>query len=122
MFSKVFIDKLLATVDIVSVIDNIIPLKKTGTIYKALCPFHKEKTPSLVVYPNSQSYHCHGCGGGGNAVTFLMSYNFIDFPQAIIYLCDKYQIPVRRTGKKGTIWETERKKKRRKLRQKNIKK
>lgn len=78
-----FIDDLLVRVDIVDLIDSHLPLKKAGNSYKARCPFHTEKTPSFSVNRNKQFYHCFGCGAGGNAISFLMEFNHLDFVEAV---------------------------------------
>ncbi len=78
-----FIDDLLTRIDIVEVIDNRVPLKKAGHEYKACCPFHNEKTPSFTVSQVKQFYHCFGCGEHGNAISFLMDYEHMDFVEAI---------------------------------------
>ncbi len=83
LIPQAFIDELLARVDIVSVIDARVPLKKAGHEYKACCPFHNEKTPSFYVSPSKQFYHCFGCGAHGTAVGFLMEYERLEFPDAI---------------------------------------
>lgn len=78
-----FIDDLLHRVDIVEVIDKRVSLKKSGKNYSACCPFHNEKTPSFSVQPERQFYYCFGCGEGGNAIGFVMSFDGVDFPQAV---------------------------------------
>ena len=78
-----FIDDLLVRIDIVDLIDSHTPLKKTGTNYVACCPFHNEKTPSFSVSRNKQFFHCFGCGVSGNAISFLMMLNNLDFIEAI---------------------------------------
>jgi len=78
-----FIDDLLVRVDIVDLIDSHVPLKKTGSNYMARCPFHNEKTPSFSVNRKKQFYHCFGCGASGNAISFLMDYNHLDFVEAV---------------------------------------
>ncbi len=78
-----FIDDLLVRVDIVDLIDSHVPLKKTGSSYTARCPFHTEKSPSFSVNRKKQFYHCFGCGVGGNAISFLMSFSHLDFVEAI---------------------------------------
>lgn len=78
-----FIDDLLERADIVDIIDSRLALRKTGRNYSALCPFHKEKTPSFSVNPDKQFYYCFGCGAGGNALGFLMDYERLDFPVAV---------------------------------------
>jgi len=83
-----FIDDLLVRVDIVDLIDSLVPLKKTGNHYKALCPFHAEKSPSFSVNRKQQFYHCFGCGVGGNAISFLMAFSHLGFVEAIEDLAD----------------------------------
>lgn len=78
-----FIDDLLERTDIVELIDARVKLKKTGSNYSALCPFHNEKTPSFSVNPDKQFYYCFGCGAGGNAISFLMDYERSDFVETI---------------------------------------
>ncbi|MEW6189097.1 MAG: DNA primase [Actinomycetota bacterium] len=75
--------------DLVEVISEYVPLKKSGRTFKALCPFHKEKTPSFIVDPVKQLYHCFGCGIGGNVFTFIMKMDNIDFPDAVRALADR---------------------------------
>ncbi|MBN2285620.1 MAG: DNA primase [Tissierellales bacterium] len=87
------IDEILNLTDIVDVIDGYISLKKSGTNYTALCPFHKEKTPSFSVSPDKQIFHCFGCGEGGNAITFLMKYSHLSFVEALKVLADRAGIP-----------------------------
>lgn len=78
-----FIDELLVRVDIVDLIDSHVPLKKTGANYVARCPFHAEKTPSFSVNPKKQFFYCFGCGAGGNAISFLMDFNHLNFVEAV---------------------------------------
>jgi DNA primase len=78
-----FIDDLLVRVDIVDLIDAHLPLKKTGANFVARCPFHTEKTPSFSVNRDKQFYYCFGCGASGNAITFLMEFNRLDFVEAV---------------------------------------
>ncbi|MCM8770937.1 MAG: DNA primase [Candidatus Omnitrophica bacterium] len=83
------LDEILSRVDIVEVISSFIPLKRAGRNFKALCPFHHEKTASFMVNPAKQIYHCFGCGVGGNAFNFLMRYERIEFPEAVEQLAKK---------------------------------
>ncbi len=69
--------------DIVELVGAYTPLKKAGRSYKGLCPFHQEKTPSFVVFPDSQNFHCFGCGKGGDIFTFQMEVEKVDFPEAL---------------------------------------
>lgn len=83
MIPESFIQELLARVDIVEIIDRVVPLKKAGANYQACCPFHKEKSPSFTVSPAKQFYHCFGCGAHGTAIGFLMEHQGLNFPDAI---------------------------------------
>ncbi|GAB3477378.1 DNA primase [Marinomonas epiphytica] len=78
-----FIDELLARTDLTDVVASRISLKKTGQNYTALCPFHNEKSPSFSVNPNKQFYYCFGCGAGGNAISFVMDHDHMDFVDAV---------------------------------------
>ena len=80
--------------DIVSIISGYIPLKQTGRSFKALCPFHHEKTPSFVVSPEKQIFHCFGCGAGGNVFGFVMKYENMTFVEAVELLADKVGISI----------------------------
>lgn len=76
-------------IDIVTLISEYVPLKKTGRNFKAPCPFHSEKTPSFVVSPERQIWHCFGCNLGGDCFTFLMQYENLEFPEALRTLAKK---------------------------------
>jgi DNA primase len=83
-----FIDDLRNRVDIVDFIRGFVPLKRQGQNYVGLCPFHAEKTPSFVVSPHKQIFHCFGCGKGGNVYTFLMEQGGLNFPEAVTHLAN----------------------------------
>lgn len=83
------LEDILSRVDIVEVIAGYIPLKRAGRNFKALCPFHHEKTPSFMVSPDRQIYHCFGCNAGGNAFNFLMQHERLEFPEAVEVLAKK---------------------------------
>ncbi len=80
---RAFIDDLIDRIDIVEVIDHRVKLKKSGKNYSACCPFHDEKSPSFTVSPDKQFYYCFGCGATGNALSFLMEYERVPFPDAV---------------------------------------
>jgi len=77
------IEQIAAANDIVEVIGSYFPLKRAGANFKALCPFHQEKTPSFIVSASRQTFHCFGCGAGGSVFRFVMDYEHIDFPSAV---------------------------------------
>lgn len=83
MIDNASIESLKNSVDIVDVIGSFIELRKAGTNYKANCPFHGEKTPSFVVSPSKQIYHCFGCGLGGDSIKFVMELEKLSYPEAI---------------------------------------
>ncbi len=88
------IEQIAAANDIVEVIGSYFPLKRAGSSFKALCPFHQEKTPSFNVSPQRQSFHCFGCGAGGSVFRFVMDYEHLDFPSAVKKLAARVGIPV----------------------------
>lgn len=79
MYASEVIDEVVSRSDIVDIISGYIKLKKNGSSYVGLCPFHNEKSPSFSVSPGKQLYHCFGCGVGGNVITFVMEYEIIRF-------------------------------------------
>ena len=83
MIPQEILDRIIDALDIVEVVSEYVPLKKTGRNFKACCPFHNEKTPSFVVSPEKQIYHCFGCSAGGNAIGFIMKQENISFPEAV---------------------------------------
>ena len=74
------VDEIMSRADIVEVISDFVTLRKAGSSYKGLCPFHNEKTPSFVVTPSKGIFHCFGCGKGGTVVTFLMEHEQMTYP------------------------------------------
>lgn len=85
---------ILESINIVDLISEYTPLKRTGRNYKGLCPFHNEKTPSFSVSEEKQFYHCFGCGVGGDAIKFIQEIENFDFLDAIEYLADKYGLDI----------------------------
>ncbi len=83
MIDNASIESLKNSIDIVDVIGSYIELRKAGANYKANCPFHGEKTPSFVVSPSKQIYHCFGCGVGGDSIKFVMELEKLSYPEAI---------------------------------------
>ncbi|MBN6709889.1 DNA primase [Haemophilus haemoglobinophilus] len=91
-----FIDDILARTDIVELINSRVKLKKQGRDYQACCPFHHEKTPSFTVSQKKQFYHCFGCHAHGNAISFLMEYDKLEFVEAVEELAALHGLEVPR--------------------------
>lgn len=100
MIAKESIENLKSSIDIVDLIGNFIELKKMGANYKAPCPFHNEKTPSFVVSPVKQIYHCFGCGIGGDGITFVMELEKLSYPEAIEKIASIYNFTLEYTNEK----------------------
>ncbi len=112
------IEQIAAANDIVEVIGAYFPLKRAGANFKALCPFHQEKTPSFTVSPSRQTFHCFGCGAGGSVFRFVMDYEHIDFPLAVRKLAARAGITVVEKSRGGGVDDEERQ---RELRQRLLK-
>ncbi|MCP4274179.1 MAG: DNA primase [Gammaproteobacteria bacterium] len=93
---QAFLDEVLARTDLVELIDSRVPLKKSGTNYSACCPFHNEKTPSFSVNQDKQFFHCFGCGISGNAISFLMEYDRLEFLDAVDDFASTLGLEIRR--------------------------
>ncbi len=92
MITKESIENLKNHLDVVDVVSQFIQLKKSGANFKANCPFHGEDTPSFVVSPQKQIYHCFGCGVGGDSIKFVMEYEKLSYPEAIEKLASMYNV------------------------------
>src|SRR3954466_11810296 len=92
LFSTDVRERIRSANDIVDVVGSCIPLKKAGANFQALCPFHKEKSPSFNVNPHMQIFRCFGCGKGGDVFKFVMEYESIDYPEAVKRLADRANI------------------------------
>ena len=92
IISKETIQCIIAETDIVEVISGYFPLKRAGTNFLALCPFHNEKTPSFNITPSRQIFHCFGCGEGGDVIRFVMLYENLPFPDAATRLAERVGI------------------------------
>ena len=100
MIAQDSIEALKARLDIVDVVGSYVELKKAGGNYKAPCPFHDEKSPSFVVSPQKQIYHCFGCGAGGDSVKFVMEYEKLNYPEALEKLAESYNFTLTHTDDK----------------------
>ncbi len=94
MVEREKIDEIIRRTDIVDLVSQYIQLKRVGKNYRALCPFHAERDPSFYVNPEKQIYYCFGCKKGGNAISFLMDYEHLDFPDALRKLAKNLGIDI----------------------------
>lgn len=112
MISKTVIEDVLSRTDIENLISGYVSLKRAGSVYKGLCPFHSEKSPSFMVYPATSSFYCFGCGIGGDAVTFIKQMEHLDYPDAIEFLAKRAGITIIReengTGSREKKFKSER--------------
>lgn len=94
------IDEVNEAADMVELVSNYVSLKRAGNVYKGLCPFHSEKTPSFIVTPHRHMFHCFGCGVGGGPIRFLMMITGRSFPEAVEELGRRYGVtlPIREEG------------------------
>lgn len=92
MISKESIDRVKSQASIVQIISETVNLKRSGSNYSGLCPFHTEKTPSFHVREHTNSFHCFGCGKSGNVITYVMERSALSFPEAVEFLADKFGI------------------------------
>lgn len=94
MIDHLTVEKIKEAANIVDVVSEFVTLKKSGSNYKGLCPFHNEKTPSFYVSPARGTCHCFGCGKGGNSITFIMEHEQMTYPEALRWLANKYHIEI----------------------------
>ena len=106
------VDKIKNKIDVADLIGGYIPIKRAGRNFKAVCPFHNEKSPSFVISPERQIWHCFGCNKGGDIFTFIEEYERMDFPESLKLLADKANIKLTKTAflthqdeKKARIYE-----------------
>ncbi len=92
LFPDSVIDQIREKCNIAEIISEYIPLKRAGRNFRALCPFHQEKTPSFMVSPDKGIFHCFGCSAGGNVFNFIMKYEGLEFPQAVRLLAEKTEV------------------------------
>ena len=86
------VQRIKEAAQIIDIIGECVSLKRAGANLKGLCPFHAEKTPSFMVNPARQSFHCFGCGEGGDVFSFMMKYYNLTFPETLKQLAQRYQI------------------------------
>lgn len=88
-YSEDLVEEVRMKNDIVDMVSGYVKLKKQGSNYMGLCPFHNEKSPSFSVSRQKQMYYCFGCGVGGNVFTFAMEYENLTFPEAVEFLAER---------------------------------
>lgn len=93
-YTKESVQRLREAVDIIDLISRYVPLKRAGTTFKGICPFHDEKTPSFTVNKATRHYHCFGCGAHGDALSFLMVHERFEFRQALEFLSERFGVPL----------------------------
>ena len=98
-YSDEIIEEVIGRNDIVDIISGYVHLKKKGSNYFGLCPFHNEKSPSFSVSQPKQMYYCFGCGAGGSALTFLMQYENYSFKEALEALADRAGVKLPEEGR-----------------------
>jgi len=91
-FSDELVDRVRGATDIVALVQESVALKRSGSTFKGLCPFHREKTPSFIVSPERQSFKCFGCGEGGDVFSFVMKIENVDFPEAVRILAERARV------------------------------
>ena len=94
MISREIIEEIRQRNEIVELIGSYVNLKRAGSNYNGLCPYHSEKSPSFTVFPGTQSFYCFGCGAGGDAITFAMRSENLDYPAAIEFLAKRAGITI----------------------------
>jgi DNA primase len=100
MFTAESLETLRQRVDLVDLLSSHMELKRLGAVYKALCPFHEEKTASFMVRPGDRHYHCYGCGAHGDAITFLMERSHLSFSEAVESLAERFGVSLQRATEK----------------------
>src|SRR6478752_7744679 len=97
MISPNTIQQITNRIDIIDVVGEFVKLKKRGTNYIGVCPFHNEKSPSFTVSPSKEIYKCFGCAKSGNTITFLMEHEKYDYTEALKWLAQSYNIEIQET-------------------------
>ena len=100
MIPREIIEEIIYRNNIDEVISSYVTLKRAGSNFSGLCPFHSEKTPSFTVFPATKSFYCFGCGSGGDVITFIMKAENLDYPSALEFLAQRAGITIPKTGEK----------------------
>src|ERR1700754_3987837 len=94
MIAQQTIQQILSRIDIIEIVGGFVRLKKRGTNYLGLCPFHNEKSPSFTVSPAKEIYKCFGCGRSGNTISFLMEHEKYSYAEALRWLAARYNVEI----------------------------
>lgn len=97
LISQQTIQQILSRIDIIEIVGGFVKLKKRGTNYLGLCPFHNEKSPSFTVSPAKEIYKCFGCGKSGNTISFIMEHEKYSYAEALRWLANKYNVAIEET-------------------------
>jgi DNA primase len=97
VISQNTIQQILSRIDIIDIVGTFVKLKKRGTNYLGLCPFHNEKSPSFTVSPTKEIYKCFGCGKSGNSISFLMEHEKYSYVESLRWLANRYNVEVEET-------------------------
>jgi DNA primase len=92
LYTKESLDNLRQRIDLVEVMSPYVDFKKSGASYKAICPFHDEKTPSFMIHKGDRHYHCFGCGAHGDAIQFMMTHLRLSFKDAVEALAERFHV------------------------------
>ncbi|MBR4296444.1 MAG: DNA primase [Clostridia bacterium] len=105
MIPREVVEEIVYRADIVDTIGSYVTLKRAGSNYGGLCPFHSEKTPSFTVFPATRSFYCFGCGAGGDVITFIKRVENLDYPSALEFLAERVgiTIPQDRANERGEL-------------------
>lgn len=98
LIPREIVEEIIYRNDIEEVISSYVTLKRAGSNFSGLCPFHNEKTPSFTVFPGTKSFYCFGCGAGGDVITFIMKAENLDYPSALEFLAKRAGITIPQTG------------------------
>ncbi|HOQ68062.1 MAG TPA: DNA primase [Candidatus Atribacteria bacterium] len=106
LFDDQYLEEIKNRIDIVELVSQYVSLQPAGRNYRALCPFHEEKTPSFLISPEKGIFHCFGCGVGGNIFTFVMKMENLTFPEAVTFLAQKCGMELPASGRSTTTRQT----------------
>jgi DNA primase len=107
LYHKESLEKLKNKIDLIELLNPYVSFQRLGAYYKALCPFHEEKTPSFTVQPGQPHYHCFGCGAHGDAISFFMEHQKWGFVEAVDYLAERYGVVLEKAENPSTLSRAE---------------